>query len=80
MSKPTIHKGPASLHAGFSESIYEFSDHQSGGLISLRRPAQGPNAGRLVVEVYRTDEDVVVLGPARRPSPAPSTPSSKDPE
>lgn len=81
MSRPTIRKGPASSYAGPGESIYEFSDRQSGGLISLRRPAEGPNAGRLVVEVYNTDDDVVVLGPPRVERPQHlSIPSSKDPE
>ena len=56
MSKPKIGKGPASSYARPSEVIVEFSDKKSGGLISIRRDHQD----RLLVEVYRTDEDVYV--------------------
>lgn len=56
MKKPTIKRGPASHYAGAGEAIVEFSDGQSGGLISVRRDAEG----RMIVDVYRADEDVVV--------------------
>lgn len=59
MSAPTVHPGPASRYAARGERILEFSDGASGGLLSLRRDA----AGRLVVEVYRADPDVIVRGP-----------------
>jgi hypothetical protein len=54
--KPTVRKGPASYHAGPTETIVEFSDGKSGGLISIRRNA----ADKLVLDVYRQDADVEV--------------------
>lgn len=62
-----IGRGPASHYAVTGEVIVEFSDGQSGGLISVRRDGDG----RMVVDVYRTDADVYVLGPV-----APDTVSS----
>jgi hypothetical protein len=35
--KPTIRTGPASAHASPGETIREFSDGKSGGLISISR-------------------------------------------
>lgn len=58
--KPIVKKGPASHYAGPGESIYEFSDGESGGLLSLRRN----KLGILRVEIYRTDADVMVIVPA----------------
>jgi hypothetical protein len=60
---PAIRKGPAAAYAATGEAIYEFTDGQSGGLIGIRRPADGPWAGKLIVEVYRADADVIVRGP-----------------
>jgi hypothetical protein len=57
--KPTIGKGPASHYAGMGETIVEFTDGRSGGLISIRRNAEDT----LVVDVYRVDPDVIVRGP-----------------
>lgn len=55
--KPRIFKGPASHYATMpGEAIYEFSDGQSGGLISMRRHPDG----NLLVQIYRTDDDVEV--------------------
>lgn len=55
-SKPTIHKGVASYYASPGELIMEFTDGASGGLISLMRTADG----KLTLDVYRQDVDVVV--------------------
>jgi hypothetical protein len=61
MSKrPTIKKGPAFQYGASDEAIYEFGDERSGGLISIRRDAED----RLVVQVYRTDDDVRVRSSA----------------
>lgn len=49
----------ASRYAAPDERIVEFSDSQSGGLIRLWRH---PVDGKLYVQVYRQDPDVVVLG------------------
>jgi len=56
VSRPTVTKGPASHYASAGETIVEFSDGRSGGLISIRRDGQD----RLVVDLYRLDDDVVV--------------------
>jgi hypothetical protein len=57
MRKPKVAtKCVASHYARPSERIVEFFDGRSGGLISIRRDFKG----RLLVEVYRADEDVVV--------------------
>jgi hypothetical protein len=56
MSRPTVKKGPASAYALSNEAIVEFSDDKSGGLISISRDRKD----RLIVSVYRTDEDVHV--------------------
>jgi hypothetical protein len=54
--KPTIRTGPASAHASPGETIREFSDGKSGGLISISRNAEG----QLVLDVYQHDADVIV--------------------
>ena len=60
--KPLIHKAkPADSYAMPGETIYEFTDGHSGGLISLARNSDG----KLVIDVYRTDDDVLVRGQAR---------------
>lgn len=56
MAKPHIRKGPASAYEDREELIREFGDGKSGGLISIRRLGDG----RLAVDVYRCDPDVVV--------------------
>jgi hypothetical protein len=67
--KPTIRKGPAERYAPAGESIYEFSDGKSGGLISIRRH---PLSGELTLQVYNADADVVVQVPAaNRPAGEP---------
>lgn len=48
-------KGPASHYAGPSETIVEFE----GGLMSFRRNDEG----KLVVELYRLDDDVILRIP-----------------
>lgn len=60
--KPMIHKAkPADNYARPGETIYEFTDGHSGGLISLARN----DDDQLVVDVYRTDDDVIVRSPIR---------------
>ena len=59
MSKTRVTKGPASEYEGRGESIYEFSDGKSGGLIAFQRD----DAGRLIVDLYRMDADVLVRAP-----------------
>lgn len=49
----------ANNYAADNERIIEFSSPEGGGLISFRR-----RDGRLVVDVYRTDATVDVLGDA----------------
>ena len=61
MSKPTITRGPASQYQGTGEIIREFSDGRSGGLISIRR---NDVTDKLVVDIYRTDDDVEVRSAA----------------
>jgi hypothetical protein len=56
--RPIIRKGPANRYASPDEVIVEFSSDHGGGLISLRYIGQ-----RLVVDVHRCDDNVVVLGP-----------------
>lgn len=55
-SRPKVKPGPASDYQGLDETILEFSHHGTGGLLSIRRDYQG----RLLVEVYRADDDVVI--------------------
>lgn len=63
--QPLIHKArPADRYAASGESIYEFTDGHSGGLIALARNAED----KLVVDVYRTDDDVVVRAPWTGPA------------
>lgn len=69
MNKPTIRKGVASSYAGPNESIYDFGDATSGGLISIRRTDNG-----LIVELYRMDDDVIVRHSGRCASFPPVTP------
>ena len=60
--RPTIRKGPAAQYAMPGELIMEFSDGQSGGLLSLRRHPDG----KLLVSIYQQDADVEVhVGEAR---------------
>ena len=56
MKRPHIRPGPASQYAGPMELIREFGDDKSGGLISIMRTADG----KLTVDIYRQDADVVV--------------------
>lgn len=55
-TKPTITKGVASAYASRSENIYDVGDGESGALISVSRTPDG----RLLIEVYRADADVLV--------------------
>lgn len=52
----------ADQYASHCERIIEFFDpiSKTGGLISLRH---GPVTGKLTVEVYNVDSDVIVLAP-----------------
>lgn len=59
MKKVRITQGPASHYERSAEAIYEFSDGTSGGLIAFERD----NAGRLIVDLYRMDTDVLVRLP-----------------
>jgi len=53
--RPMIRRGPASAYQLTGETIVEFTDGQSGGLIAIKR-----SGGRLLVDLYRLDDDVVV--------------------
>lgn len=48
-------RGPAAAFEAPNERIYEFE----GGLVSIRRD----DAGRLILEAYRLDPDVIVRAP-----------------
>jgi hypothetical protein len=65
MTKPRtvkIRQGPASKYVNAGESIYEFSDGKSGGLILFSRD----DGGRLIVDLYNMDDDVFVRVPRDR--------------
>lgn len=61
-------------YAGTDERIIEFSSPNGGGLISFRLSS----AGRLSVDVYRTDETVDVRAPKPAPEPDEDSPEDDD--
>lgn len=61
--KPTIRKGPSAQYAMLGETIVEFSDGKSGGLLSIRRHPEG----NLLVTIYQQDADVEVIVGEPRP-------------
>lgn len=64
-AKPSvILKCVANNYTGRNERIVEFSHKGQGGLISLRW-----RGGKLVVDVYRCSEDVVLLSSSKPPIP-----------
>lgn len=63
--KPRVGFGPANRHAGSGERIVEFSGPGGGGLISVRTAMNEDGDPYTIVDVYRTDESVMVYGPTR---------------
>lgn len=66
MAKPKVTVNPvANQYAAKNERIIEYSHNGLGGLIALR----GTDDGKLVVDLYRHDEDVKIrVAPIENPS------------
>jgi len=63
--KPRVGFGPADRHATGTERIVEFDGPGGGGLISVRTAMTEDGDPYTIVDVYRTDESVLVYGPTR---------------
>ncbi len=60
-SKPQVFKGPANLHTGPDEAVYEISFGGGvGALLLLRKQGDG----RHIVELYRVSPEITVRAPA----------------